>query len=152
MSLRKYLVIGLTMALAACSTTGYNSDEQTSSSATDAQIQELENKVGDRVFFEFDSSTLTSEAQEILRKQAQFMSENPELKFIVEGHCDPRGTREYNLALGERRANAVVQFLQSLGIDTKVLTVVSYGKERPAVEGSTDWAWSQNRRAVTTIK
>lgn len=151
MSLRKYLIIGLVMTLGACSTTGFD-DEQSSNSATDSQIQELENKVGDRIFFDYDSSTLNSEAQETLKKQAQFMSENLELAFTIEGHCDPRGTREYNLGLGERRANAVVQFLQGLGVPSKMLTVVSYGKERPAVEGSTDWSWAQNRRAVTTIE
>ena len=153
MSLSKYLIVGLTtLTLAACSTTGYDEDKDGSSNATEAQVSELENKVGDRVFFEYDSSALTSEAQEILRKQAKFFAENPELKFTIEGHCDARGTREYNLGLGERRANAVKQFLISVGVDATKLTTVSLGKERPAVLGNNDWAWSQNRRGVTSIK
>ncbi len=153
MSLSKYLIVGLTtLTLAACSTTGYDEDKEGASNATEAQVSELENKVGDRVFFEYDSSALTSEAQETLRKQAKFFTENPELKFTIEGHCDARGTREYNLGLGERRANAVKQFLISVGVDATKLTTVSLGKERPAVLGNNDWAWSQNRRGVTSIK
>ena len=109
-------------------------------------------KVADRVFFEFDSSSITHEGQEILEKQAVFMNQNPTLDFIVEGHCDERGTREYNLALGERRANSAKQFLVSLGINPSRLTTVSYGKERPSVNGTGEWAWSQNRRAVTVPK
>jgi peptidoglycan-associated lipoprotein len=109
-------------------------------------------KVADSVFFEFDSSAITPEGQEVLGKQAVFMNQNPSLEFIVEGHCDERGTREYNLALGERRANSAKQYLVSLGINPNRLTTVSFGKERPAVSGSGEWAWSQNRRAVTIPK
>jgi peptidoglycan-associated lipoprotein len=153
MSLSKYRVIAFTsIALAACSTTGYDADKDASNNASDSQVSELENKVGDRVFFEFDSSAITAEAQETLKKQAKFIAENPDLNFTIEGHCDSRGTRDYNLGLGERRANAVKQFLISLGVEQTKLTTVSYGKERPAVLGNNDWAWSQNRRGVTTIK
>lgn len=106
-------------------------------------------KVADRVFFEFDSSAITPEGQEVLSKQAVFINQNPTMDFIVEGHCDERGTREYNLALGERRANSAKQYLVSLGINPNRLTTVSFGKERPAVSGTGEWAWSQNRRAVT---
>jgi peptidoglycan-associated lipoprotein len=145
MSLIKYLAIGATLLMvSACSTTTDSRD-----SASDSQISEFENKVGDRIFFEFDSSAITEEAQETLKRQAQFMSENPGLKFMVEGHCDERGTREYNIALGERRANAAKQYLISLGVEASRLKTVSYGKEKPAVEGTNDWAFSQNRRAVT---
>ena len=114
--------------------------------------QNEEEKVSDRVYFEFDSSAITTQGQMILEKQAVFMNQNPEMNFIVEGHCDERGTREYNLALGERRANAAKQFLVSLGINPNRLTTVSYGKERPSVNGTGEWAWSQNRRAVTVQK
>jgi len=109
-------------------------------------------KVADRVFFEFDSSAITPEGQEVLSKQAVFINQNPSLDFIVEGHCDERGTREYNLALAERRANSAKQYLVSLGINPSKLKTVSYGKERPAVSGTGEWAWSQNRRAVTLPK
>jgi peptidoglycan-associated lipoprotein len=154
MSLKNLCALAIAAFMfAACSTTGADgTGDDGISSASSGQMQELENKVGDRIFFEFDRSSLTNEAQENLKKQATFMSQNPDLKFMIEGHCDERGTREYNLGLGERRANAVKEFLVTLGVDQSRLTVVSYGKERPAVLGSNDWAWSQNRRAVTTIK
>ncbi len=152
MNLFKTLAVGATLALlAACSTTSSNTDNE-ATNASQSQIDELENRVGDRVFFEFDSSAVTAEAQEILKKQAAFMAQNPDLKFAIEGHCDERGTREYNLALGERRANAVKQHLVSLGVDASRLSTVSFGKERPAVVGTNDWAWSQNRRGVTVAK
>ncbi len=151
MNLFKALVIGASITLlAACSTTSSEYGEGTN--ASQSQIDELENRVGDRVFFELDSSAISGEAQEILKKQAAFMSQNTDLKFVVEGHCDERGTREYNLALGERRANAVKQHLVSLGVDASRITTVSYGKERPAVVGTNEWAWSQNRRGVTVAK
>lgn len=130
--------------VSACSTTG---DHKGGSS--DSQISELENKVGDRVFFELDSSSINAEGKETLNRQVAFMSENPDLTFSIEGHCDERGTREYNLALGERRASSVKQYLISSGVNSERLKTVSYGKEKPAVEGSNEWAWGQNRRAVT---
>ena len=147
---RTILITAAIALLAACSTTVKDEGgEDQMSSASRGQTEELEKRVGDRVFFEFDSSAVSPEAQEILKKQAVFMSQNPDLKFSIEGHCDERGTREYNLALGERRANAVKQYLVSLGIEPGRLQTVSFGKERPAVLGSNDWAWSQNRRGVT---
>lgn len=151
---RLLAVVLMAFALTACST-AYKDDKDevvAEGSIPDVQVTELENKVGDRIFFEFDSSALSDEAKEVLKKQAQFMKENPELKFVIEGHCDQRGTREYNLGLGERRANAEKEFLVSLGIASERLTVISYGKERLAVMGNNEWAWSQNRRAVTVIK
>ncbi|MFI4984123.1 MAG: peptidoglycan-associated lipoprotein Pal [Rickettsiales bacterium] len=150
---RTILITAAISLLAACSTTVTDENgENQLSSASRGQMEELEKRVGDRVFFEFDSSTISAEAQEILKKQAVFMSQNPDLKFAIEGHCDERGTREYNMALGERRANAAKQFLISLGIEASRLQTVSYGKERPAVLGSNEWAWSQNRRAVAVPK
>ena len=149
MNFVKALAIGASLLmLASCSTTADNTDAA-GANASRNQIEELENKVGDRVFFELDSIALKPEAQETLRRQAAFMNQNTDLKFMVEGHCDERGTREYNLALGERRANAVKEYLVSLGVDGTRLTTVSFGKERPAVLGSNEWAWSQNRRGVT---
>lgn len=150
MNFVKALAIGASLfMLASCSTTGENNADADGANASRNQIEELENKVGDRIFFELDSIALKPEAQETLRRQAAFMNQNPDLKFMVEGHCDERGTREYNLALGERRANAVKEFLVSLGVDGSRLTTVSFGKERPAVLGANEWAWSQNRRGVT---
>lgn len=114
-------------------------------------IQDFIVNVGDRVFFDFDKSTLTAKAQETLDKQAAWLSRVPSATILIEGHCDERGTREYNLALGERRATAVKDYLISKGVAASRIKTISYGKERPAVLGSNEWAWSQNRRGVTTI-
>lgn len=107
--------------------------------------------VGDRVFFAFDKSELTTEARTTLEKQAFWLRKYPRATVTLEGHADERGTREYNLALGERRAAAARDYLVSLGIDPSRVSTISYGKERPAVLGSTEEAWAQNRRAVTVI-
>ncbi len=107
--------------------------------------------VGDRVLFDYDSAKLDSSAQILLDSQSRFLRSNADLNFIVEGHCDERGTREYNLALGEKRASAVRDYLVIQGIDPDRIKVISYGKEKPAVVGSNSMAWSKNRRAVTII-
>ena len=107
--------------------------------------------VGDRVYFGYDSAELSNEAKQMLDKQSRFLRANADLSFTIEGHCDERGTREYNLALGEQRATAVRDYLVIEGIDPDRLRVISYGKEKPAVIGANDMAWSKNRRAVTTI-
>lgn len=107
--------------------------------------------VGDRVFFAFDSSELSSEARTTLEKQAFWLRKYPQATVTVEGHADERGTREYNLALGERRAASARDYLVSLGVDPSRLATISYGKERPAVSGSSEEAWAQNRRGVTVI-
>ena len=107
--------------------------------------------VGDRVLFDYDSAKLDSSAKILLDAQSRFLRANTDLNFIVEGHCDERGTREYNLALGEQRATAVRDYLVIQGIDPDRIKVISYGKEKPAVVGSNGMAWSKNRRAVTII-
>ena len=104
-----------------------------------------------KIYFDYDSYLLTSMAEGTLDLQVTWMDQNPSKYILVEGHCDERGTREYNLALGERRANAVREYLVSMGVDESRLNVVSYGKERPDVEGSYDDAWQKNRRSVTTL-
>ena len=106
----------------------------------------------DRVFFAFDSSALSDNAVEILQTQVDWLKANENVDVIVQGYCDERGTREYNLALGERRANAVKQYLISQGIAADRVSTISYGKERPAVLGNNETAWAQNRRAVTVVK
>jgi peptidoglycan-associated lipoprotein len=107
--------------------------------------------VGDRVFFDYDQYTLSPEAQHTLELQAEWLKKYPAVNITVSGHCDERGTREYNLALGDRRANAVKSHLVSLGIDASRINTISYGKERPAVLGSNPQAWAQNRRAVGEV-
>lgn len=109
------------------------------------------NKVGDRVFFTFDSSALSNEAKDTLDKQGQFIKQNPSNRFVIEGYCDERGTREYNLGLGERRAHSAKQYLIHKGVTADRLSVVSFGKDKPAVPGHNEEAWKQNRRAVTKI-
>ena len=111
----------------------------------------LQEVLGDRVFFALDSSVLNARAQTTIRRWAEWMTEFSDVIVVIEGHCDERGTREYNLALGDRRANAVKDHLAVLGIDTNRITTISYGKERPAILGHTEAAWGQNRRGVLTL-
>ncbi|MGH1402931.1 MAG: peptidoglycan-associated lipoprotein Pal [Alphaproteobacteria bacterium] len=108
--------------------------------------------VGDRVFFETDSSDLTLAARTTLENQAAWLGQYQTLNITVEGHADERGTREYNLALGERRATSVKNYLVALGVNPSRVSVISYGKERPAVPGANDMAWSQNRRGVAKVQ
>jgi peptidoglycan-associated lipoprotein len=158
-------LIAATILLAACetapSTTGSagGAGSGASSGATTAQSgvtpgsqQDLVVNVGDRVFFDFNKSDLKPEARRTLERQAAWLKQYGNVKVTIEGHCDERGTREYNLALGERRANAAKDYLVSLGIPAARLSTISYGKERPAVLGSNEAAWSQNRRAVTVVQ
>ncbi len=111
--------------------------------------QQLRSTAGDRVWFAYDSSALSDEAKATLDKQMHFMHKHSNVKFVLEGHADERGTREYNLALGERRAEAAKHYLVFKGVDPQRLEVMSYGKERPEVDGHDQAAWQQNRRAVT---
>ncbi|UUX48777.1 peptidoglycan-associated lipoprotein Pal [Nisaea acidiphila] len=113
--------------------------------------EEFVAEVGDRVFFGFDKYDLTAEARTTLERQAFWLRKYPSTTVTVEGHCDERGTREYNLALGERRASAVKDYLVALGIDAGRIATISYGKERPVAFGSNEEAWAQNRRGVSTI-
>jgi peptidoglycan-associated lipoprotein len=162
---------GLVLAafvIAACSSTAENSGDTgssgaatTSSSSSQVATQpagpkpgsqiDLEVNVGDRVFFDFDKSSLKPEARTTIERWAAWLKTYPQNKVIIEGHADERGTREYNLALGERRADSARDYLVSLGIDPNRVKIVSYGKERPAVPGSNERAWSQNRRGVLVV-
>ncbi len=112
-------------------------------------VKYLATGVPDRVFFATNKSTLTTASRDTLRKQAAWMRTNKDINVVLEGHADERGTREYNLALGERRANAARDYLMTYGISGNRISVISYGKERPVNPGSTPLAWSQNRRSVT---
>jgi peptidoglycan-associated lipoprotein len=115
-------------------------------------IVEFEKQIGDRVFFSLNSSDLSSEAQKTLMRQVKWLGEHKLFSITVAGHCDERGTREYNIALGERRANSVKKFLVKHGINASRIDTISYGKERPAVVGNNENAWKRNRRGVTTIR
>jgi peptidoglycan-associated lipoprotein len=113
--------------------------------------EDLVANVGDRVFYDFDKSDLKPEARRTIERWSAWLKQYPNVSVTVEGHCDERGTREYNIALGERRAAAAKNFLVSLGIDARRVATISYGKERPAVVGSNEAAWSQNRRGVLVV-
>jgi peptidoglycan-associated lipoprotein len=112
-------------------------------------VGELSKGVPDRVFFATNESILTTMSRDTLRKQATWLRENSNVNVVVEGHADERGTREYNLALGERRANAAKDYLMTYGVSADRISVISYGKERPVDAGSSPLSWSKNRRSVT---
>lgn len=179
--MRKYLsLFAVALLLAACESTSTETEATDSTGGTDQTMtdntgattadtgdtatqgtmggiqpgspDDFKTNVGDRVFFDYDSYTLTGTAQQRLQNQYAWLSNYPGIPFTIEGHCDERGTREYNLALGERRANAVFEYFMSLGINAGRMDTISYGKERPAVEGSNEAAWAQNRRAVVVLK
>ena len=149
-SFKKYLVIVLAgLALTACATQKKTGQMQSDVYTGTDTVEYLATGVKDRVFFATNKSTLTTASRDTLRKQAAWMRKKKDLTFSIEGHADERGTREYNLALGERRANAVKDYLMTYGISGNRLSVISYGKERPVNSGSTPLSWSQNRRSVT---
>ena len=143
------------LLISGCETIGGSSSGSASGEFGDskqANLQAyLQNEIGDRIYFETDKHNISSASAFTLESQANWLKSTPGFQLLIEGHCDERGTREYNLALGERRGNAVKEFLESLGVDPGRLTVISYGKERPAAEGSTSEAWSENRRAVLVV-
>ena len=144
------LVVFTSLILTACATSSKKSGKIAGDvySGTDT-VEFLATGVKDRVFFASNKSTLTTASRDTLRKQAAYMRKKKDSNFTIEGHADERGTREYNLALGERRANAVKDYLMTYGISANRLSVISYGKERPVNSGSNPLGWSQNRRSVT---
>ena len=149
-----FLIILVSLAVTACAS------KKTTTASIDSQIQGdvytgtdtveyLAKGVPDRVFFATNESILTTKSRDTLRKQAAWLRENPSINIVVEGHADERGTREYNLALGERRANAAKDYLMTYGVSADRISVISYGKERPVDSGSNPLSWSKNRRSVS---
>ena len=114
-------------------------------------VAHFQQRIGDRVFFTVDSSSLSEEGRSTLREQARWLNANTQFSIVMEGHADERGTRDYNIALGERRANAAMQFLISQGVSPNRMRVVSYGKDRPVEACAAQRCWDINRRAVTAI-
>ena len=147
----KKLFIILVSGLILTSCAGTQKNVNSGGSITAGSQEDLIVNVGDRVFFEFDSFELTVDGQSTLDAQASWLKQYSDVNVTIEGHADERGTREYNLALGEKRANTVFTYLMDAGISNSRMKTVSFGKERPEVVGSTDSAWSQNRRSVTTV-
>ena len=148
--IKNLLIVALsTLALTACSTAKKSSVGSGDVYTGNATVEYLASGVKDRVFFATNSSSLTTASRDTLRKQANYLRKNKKLNVVLEGHADERGTREYNLALGEKRANSAKDYLMTYGISGKRLSVISYGKEKPVNSASTPLAWSQNRRSVT---
>ena len=162
---RSLLIAGCVLALAACgkkapkdlppppadtsAQTGTGRGTGTSGPVKGSQEDFVASVSSDRIFFDTDQYDVDAQDQQTLQSQAAWLQQNPNVRVTVEGHADERGTRDYNIALGERRANAAKNYLASLGIDPSRINTVSYGKERPAALGSDEASWAQNRRAVT---
>lgn len=166
-------VLAATMMLAACAEDGKVGGDKSGTGNTVAAVnkpqgdsaaqtpvvsrpepgtkEEFVAEVGDRIFFGFDQSSLSADAQATLDRQAAWLRKYGSARISIEGHCDERGTREYNLALGERRSSAVRDYLVARGIDSSRIDTISYGKERPVAFGGDESAWSQNRRGVTVV-
>jgi peptidoglycan-associated lipoprotein len=155
--LRKFRGVGVVaaliagLALSACASKQGNDSLASAGVATPGSQQDFVVNVGDRVFFESDSTELTGTSRSTLDKQAQWLQQYGNYTFTIEGHADERGTREYNIALGARRAQAVRDYLASRGIQSGRMRTVSYGKERPVAVCNDISCWSQNRRAVTVL-
>ena len=143
------LVIFATLILSACSTAKKSGDIDGDVYTGSETVKYLASGVPDRIFFATNKSSLTTASRATLRKQATYLRKNKKLSVTIEGHADERGTREYNLALGERRANSAKDYLMTYGISGNRISVISYGKERPVDSGSNPLAWSKNRRSVT---
>ena len=146
-----FLVVLFSFVLSACATKTKQIGSQLQGdvyTGTDT-VEYLAKGVPDRVFFATNESILTTRSRDTLRKQAAWLRKNPSINVVLEGHADERGTREYNLALGERRANSAKDYLMTYGVSSDRISVISYGKERPVDSGSNPLSWSKNRRAVT---
>ena len=144
------LIMLASLVLSACATQKKSTSQLQGDVYTGTDtVEYLASGVPDRVFFATNESILTTKSRDTLRKQAAWMRKNSDLTFVIEGHADERGTREYNLALGERRANAAKDYLMTYGVAGNRLSVISYGKERPVDSGSNPLSWSKNRRSVT---
>ncbi len=151
--IKAWMAMAAMVVVAACSS---NTNDQQASAATTSvapgSVGDFRQNVGDRVFFDTDMSTINAEGRQTLNRQAEWLKKYGNYQVTIEGHCDERGTREYNLALGERRANAARQYLIAQGVPAARLKTISYGKERPDPVGSDEAAWARNRRAVSALQ
>jgi peptidoglycan-associated lipoprotein len=145
-----FLILIASLVLTACATQKKTTGELQGDVYTGSEsVEYLASGVPDRVFFATNETVLTTASRETLRKQATWLRKNSDINVVLEGHADERGTREYNLALGERRANSAKDYLMTYGISSNRISVLSYGKEKPVDSGSNPLAWSKNRRSVT---
>lgn len=162
MNLKLVAALGLSVFLVACSdddsadtsaSTGMGATAgQNAGSITPGTQADLVANVGDRIFFAFDSNNLSSEAQSTLDRQAAWLQKYSDVNVLVAGNCDDRGTEEYNIGLGSRRANAARNYLVAKGVPTSRIQTISYGKDRPSVSGSGEDVWAQNRNAITSVR
>ena len=125
---------------------GLTAEQLEAQRLAEMQRQAIEKIAADRIYFAFDSNELSQESRQILTAKAELLKSTPGLSLLIEGHCDERGTNEYNLALGERRARAAYEFLVLMGVDASKMSIISYGEEYPAVQGSNEASWSKNHR------
>ena len=150
--MKKTLLTVCALAMLTACQSGTSGSASSTSKASKALVEELTQRVGNKVYFAFDRSNLSNEAKETLKNQAELMKKYESATFIIEGHTDKRGPAEYNIGLGERRANAVKSFLHKQGVAVDRLTVISYGKERLSDDGNVEESHAKNRRAVTVAK
>jgi len=150
-TIKAFAVVAAMMVMAACSNQQEAAAPATTT-VTPGSVADFRQNVGDRVFFDTDMSTIREDGRQTLNRQAEWLKKYGQYQITVEGHCDERGTREYNFALGERRANAAKQYLVAQGIPAARVKTVSFGKENPDPPGSDEGAWSRNRRAVTALQ
>jgi peptidoglycan-associated lipoprotein len=149
-TIKAIAAIAALMFMAACS--NEQAAAPSSTNVTPGSVADFRQNVGDRVYFDFDQSVVREDGRQTLNKQAEWLKKYTNYAITIEGKCDERGTREYNLALGERRANAVKQYLVAQGLPAQRINTISYGKERPEVVGSDEGAWARNRVAITSLQ
>src|SRR5215831_1929220 len=149
--IKALLAVAAMIFVASCSSQ-QTATATTSTTVTPGSVADFKQNVGDRVFFDFDSSSLREDGRQTLNRQAEWLKKYTNYPVTIAGHCDERGTREYNLALGERRANAARQYLVAQGIPATRVRTTSFGKENPDPPGSDEQAWAQNRRATTELQ
>ena len=149
-TIKAIAAIAALMFMAACSSE--QAAGPASTTVTPGSVADFKQNVGDRVYFDFDQSSVREDGRQTLSKQAEWLKKYTNYLITIEGKCDERGTREYNLALGERRANSVKQYLIAQGVPAQRVNTISYGKERPEVVGSDEGAWARNRVAITALQ
>ena len=151
-TIKALAAIAALIFVAACSSNNEAAAPPSSTNVTPGSIADFKQNVGDRVYFDTDQSVVREDGRQTLNKQAEWLKKYTNYPITIEGKCDERGTREYNLALGERRANAVKQYLVAQGVPAQRVNTISYGKERPEVVGSDEGAWARNRVAITALE
>ena len=150
--IKAFAAIAALMFIAACSNNNEQAAAPAGATVSPGSVADFRQNVGDRVYFDTDASTVREDGRQTLNKQAAWLKQYANYQVTIEGNCDERGTREYNLALGERRATSVRQYLIAQGVPAARIKTISYGKERPDVVGSDEASWARNRRGVTALQ